>query len=228
MTEPSGTEGGRPRWEYTILWRYGPLGLVVAGAALLAIGLTGLCSTAVSVAALPVGLVLLLAGVALPRVEGVFTAGPHGVSGNVVPVHRLDTYTVTAPAVTAEPAPAEIAGQGGVVLPKAAISGEARVIGELHLQHGPVRMGDVWDALSAASGFCSLGAALGRAILETPDGRVLELANRGAMDSRVASWNLLEQLAAWGVHPVASGRYTKYAAPGLPAAGYTPDDVPVP
>jgi len=89
-------------------------------------------------------------------------------------------------------------------------------------------MGDVWDALSAASGFCSLGAALGRAILATPDGRVLELANRGAMDSRVASWNLLEQLAAWGVHPVASGRYTKYAAPGLPAAGYTLDDVPVP
>ena len=67
---------GEARWEYRILWRYGPLGLVVAGAALLAIGASGLCATAVSVTLLPIGLVCLVAGVVLPRIEGNFTAGP--------------------------------------------------------------------------------------------------------------------------------------------------------
>jgi hypothetical protein len=36
-------------------------------------------ATAVSVTLLPIGLVCLLAGVVLPRIEGVFTTGPRGV-----------------------------------------------------------------------------------------------------------------------------------------------------
>lgn len=44
---------------------------------------------------LPIGLVCLLAGVVLPRIEGVFTAGPQGISAPLLAVHKLDTYTVT-------------------------------------------------------------------------------------------------------------------------------------
>ncbi len=76
MQDASAPGHGDPRWEYRILWRYGPLGLVVAGAALLAIGASGLCATAVSVTLLPIGLVCLLAGVVLPRIEGVSRPAP--------------------------------------------------------------------------------------------------------------------------------------------------------
>lgn len=185
MQQESVPGHGDPRWEYRILWRYGPLGLVVAGAALLAIGASGLCATAVSVTLLPIGLVCLLAGVVLPRIEGVFTAGPRGISAPLLAVHKLDTYTVIGSAVTATQAAA--------------------------LASGPVLLGDVWDALEerlgVVGGFRDLGAATGRRYLEAPDGRTFELTNRGFLDWRPASRDLLELLASWGVKPIASGRY---------------------
>ena len=202
MQDASASGHGDPRWEYRVLWRYGPLGLVVAGAALLAIGASGLCATAVSVTLLPIGLVCLLAGVVLPRIEGVFTAGPQGISAPLLAVHKLDTYTVTGPAVAAAQAGALARGQPS----------------------GPVLLGDVWDALEerldVAGGFRDLGAATGRRYLEAPDGRTFELTNRGFLDWRPASGDLLELLASWGVKPMASGVYPvpPYADPGTVSA----------
>src|SRR6266851_6329685 len=112
MQDASAPGHGDPRWEYRILWRYGPLGLVVAGAALLSIGASGLCATAVSVTLLPIVLFCLLAGVVLPRIEGVFTAGPQGISAPLLAVHKLDTYTVTGPALESGQVPALPAGTG--------------------------------------------------------------------------------------------------------------------
>jgi len=103
-------------------------------------------------------------------------------------VHKLDTYTVTGSAVTAAEAAALAAGQ----------------------LSGPVLLGDVWDALEerlgVAGGFRDLGAAAGRRYLEAPDGRTFELTNRGFLDCRPASGDLLELLASWSVKPMASGR----------------------
>lgn len=67
-----------PRWEYKVIWRYGPLIAIVIGMAVIAIGLSGLCGTAESTTALPIGLVLMLSGIALPRIQGRFSAGPTG------------------------------------------------------------------------------------------------------------------------------------------------------
>jgi hypothetical protein len=104
-------------------------------------------------------------------------------------VHKLDTYTVTGSAVTVAQAAALAPGQPS----------------------GPVLLGDVWDALEerldVAGGFRDLGAATGRRYLEAPDGRTFELTNRGFLDWRPASGDLLELLASWGVKPIASGRY---------------------
>lgn len=189
MQQESDSGHGDARWEYRIVWRYGPLGLVVAGAALLATGASGLCATAVSVTLLPIGLVCLLAGVVLPRIEGVFTAGPQGISAPLLAVHKLDTYIVTGSAVTAAPAAGLAPGQPS----------------------RPVLLGDVWDALEerldVADGFRSLGAASGRRYLEAPDGRKFELTNRGFLDWGPASADLLELLSSWGIEPIASGRY---------------------
>jgi hypothetical protein len=189
MLDPATLGAGDPRWEYKILWRYGPLGLATVGAALLAIGAAGLCATAISVTLLPIGFACLLAGVVLPRIEGIFTAGPQGISATLLAAHKIDTYTVTGPAVEA-PRVLELApGQ----------------------PPGPVLLGDVWDALderlNAKDGFGPLGAAMGTAYLQAPDGRTLELVNRGFLDWRPASSDLLDLLASWGVKPVASGRY---------------------
>lgn len=197
MQQESAPGRGDPRWEYRILWRYGPLGLVLIGVSLLAIGASGLCATTVSVTLLPIGLVCLLAGVVLPRIEGVFTAGPQGISAPLLAVHKLDTYTVTGTAVTADQAAALASGRpAGIVL-----------------------LGDVWDALEerlgVADGFRDLGAATGTRYVEAPDGRTLQLTNRGFLDWRPASGDLLELLASWGVKPIASGKYPvpSYAAP---------------
>ena len=89
-----------------MLWRYGPLSLVLVGLSLLGFGASGLCGTAISLALLPLGFVCFIAGVALPRIEGMFTAGPHGISGRMLAVHEIDTmYTATAPALAAPQQP---------------------------------------------------------------------------------------------------------------------------
>jgi hypothetical protein len=201
---------GDPRWEYRLLWRYGPISLVAVGAALLAIGLSGLCATAVSVTVLPIGLVCLLAGVVLPRIEGAFTAGPQGITATLLAAHKIDAcYTVTGPAVEAVELLAPV--QDQVLL----APGQP---------DGPVLLGDVWDALdkkvNVPGGFRSLGAACGTAYLVAPDGREFALTNRGFLDWRPASSDLLELLVQWGVRPVASGRYPvpPYADPGTVSA----------
>lgn len=53
---------------------------------------------------MPIGFVCPVAGVILPRVEGHLTAGPSGLSAEVLPVHELDQprYFVSGPALAAE------------------------------------------------------------------------------------------------------------------------------
>jgi ribosomal protein S28E/S33/predicted XRE-type DNA-binding protein len=80
---------------------------------------------------------------------------------------------------------------------------------------GPIRIGDVWDALGniwdngSASGFrpVKAQAALGTVYMEGPDSIVIRLPNRSFLDWGIASDELLTILAAWGVYPRASGKY---------------------
>jgi hypothetical protein len=253
MADGSGSDHGDPRWEYKAVWRYGPISLIVIGAAVMAIGLSGLCATAVSGAALPVALVCLLAGVALPRTKGIFTAGPHGISSQVIAPHQIDVYSVTGPATAALPA---IVGRGEIALPKPAVTsegtaaarGEGAVTARGEVSAGPpVMLGDVWDALEARigvpDGFRDLYTYQDNRYLEAPDGRTFGLANRGVLDWLPASGGLLELLGSWGVRPVASGRYpvpdkiTPRIVMPVVARAYTPesaevaagrDDAPVP
>jgi len=67
-----------------ILWRYGALGLAVTGLAMLGVGISGVAGVPISVALLPLGLVSLIAGVVLPRIEGKFTASGSGVSADLL------------------------------------------------------------------------------------------------------------------------------------------------
>jgi hypothetical protein len=211
-----GEPGANPRWEYRVVWRYGPLILMVAGLAMLGSGASGLTSAAISLAMLPIGFVCLVAGVALPQIEGMFTAGPQGISAPLLPVHQIDCYSVSGPAVAMEVEVAQVP-----ALPPVWPS-------------GPAMLGDVWDAieekLGTPEGFRDLGAACGTRSLEAPDGRRLDLTNRGFLDWRPASGELLELLASWGVTPVASGRYPipSYADPGTVSARLvTPDGRPL-
>jgi hypothetical protein len=75
---------GDPRWGYRIVWGYGPLSLFVIGAALLGVGASGVVATAISVTLLPIALVLILAGVVFPRIEGTFTADPQGLTASLL------------------------------------------------------------------------------------------------------------------------------------------------
>ena len=126
----------------------------------------------------------LVPSVALPRIEGMLTVGPQGISAPLLPVHQIDaTYRVTGMAVAAVAA----------------------------LQAAAPVLGDLWDALDAVIdkgiGFRSRGVACGHAFFEMPDGRLFELVNRGFLDWRPASGDLLELLAQWVVRPVASDKY---------------------
>lgn len=194
------------RWQYVVLWRYGPLGLIVVGLGMLAYGASGHPSVPVSLSLLPLGFVSIVAGVVLPRIEGRFAAGTSGVSADLPAVHELDppTYTASGPALAPPPA------QQG--------------------QAAQIKLGDVWDALEGA-GFRPGQAATGKRFLEGPQGRTILLHQRGFFDWAVVSDELLAQLASWGVHPVASGRYAvppnvdpanvgqPYSGPPLPPRG---------
>lgn len=155
MHNPPVSGRGKPRWEYVALWRYGPLGTVLVGLALISTGASGLCATSISLALIPIGFVCFIAGVALPRLEGGFTAGPQGISGRMLAVHDLDTYTAT----------------GQALIPRAEASATNKTATEL------VRLGDVWDTLDAA-GFRPFEAAGGTAYLVGPDGRKIVLPSR--------------------------------------------------
>lgn len=181
----SGGQGdGEPRWEYRILWRYGALLLVAVGLAAMAVAATGVCGTAISVTLLPLGFVSLVAGVVLPRIEGKFTAGPSGLSAEVMAVHRLDQarWVASGPALSPE--------------------GSSLTTSE----EPQITLGDVWDALGAA-GLAPAQGALGTAYFSLADGRYLGIPNKGFFDHGIASDELLDVLGSWGVRPTASGRY---------------------
>ena len=150
----------------------------------MAVAATGVCGTAISVTLLPIGFVSLVAGVVLPRIEGKFTAGPSGLSAEVMAVHRLDQarWVASGPALAPE----------GSSLTTA--------------EEPQITLGDVWDALDAA-GLAPTQGALGTAYFSLADGRDLGIPNKGFFDHGIASDELLDVLGSWGVRPTASGRY---------------------
>ncbi len=185
MNSPAIQKSAEPRWEYKLLWRYGALLLVGVGLAAMVVGAAGVCETAISLTLLPLGFVSLVAGVVLPRIEGSFTAGPSGVSAEVLAVHRLDQarYVVSGPALWADES-------------LAAPAAEAPQI----------TLGDVWDALDAA-GLRPGQGALGTAYFSLDDGRDFGIPNRGFLDHGYASDELLALLVSLGVHPTPSDLY---------------------
>ena len=186
-------DDGEARWEYKILWRYGALFLIVLGVIAMGFGAAGVSGTAISVTLLPIGLVLVVAGVVLPRIEGKFTAGPSGLSADMLAVHLLDQprFVASGPALAAE-RPA------GELLPGAAAENPG----------SQITFGDVWDALDTGGHALDLqGVGMGHAYFSSPDGRLLQIPNRGFFDHGIASSELLALLASWGVRPSASGKY---------------------
>jgi hypothetical protein len=167
-------------------------------------GAAGVCGTAISMALLPIGFVSLIAGVVLPRIEGKFTAGPSGLTAEMLAVHELDRprYVLTGP-VLADATDASGAGAGEVAEPDAQ----------------RITIGDVWDALEARD-LCLDAAGMGHAYFRLRGDRYLEMPNRGFMDWGTASEELLAVLRTWGIQPVASGKYLADVAPdyaGTPA-----------
>jgi hypothetical protein len=174
-----------------ILWRYGALLLVATGLLTMGFGAAGVCGTAISVALLPIGFVCLVAGVVLPRIEGKFTAGPSGLTAEMLAVNELDQprYVISGPALatdTADTGP----GAGGAAEPVSQ----------------RITIGDVWDAVDAR-GLRPDGVGMGHAYFRLRGNRHLEMPNRGFMDWGTASDELLAVLRTWGVQPVASGKY---------------------
>ena len=138
MTRPAPTENEDPRWQYMILWRYGALLLVATGLLTMGFGAAGVCGTAISVTLLPIGFVSLVAGVVLPRIEGKFTAGPSGLTAEMLAVHELDQprYVLSGPALAI----------------RTADTGDGRAAGMDRAAEPDVQritIGDVWDALDA-------------------------------------------------------------------------------
>lgn len=179
MTESEARRAAR--WQYVIVWRYGPLGLIVLGLGMLGYGASGHPSAPVSLSLIPLGFASVVAGVVLPRIERRFAAGARGVAAELLAVHELDPPTYTA---------------SGLALAPPGAQGQA----------AQIKLGDVWDALESA-GFRPGQAAMGKRFLEGPEGRTILLHQRGFFDWAVVSDELLAQLASWGVHPVPSGRY---------------------
>jgi hypothetical protein len=193
---PMGTpDQNDPRWEYKILWRYGAIVLVLVGLLAMGFGAADAVGTVISVTLLPIGFVCLLAGVALPRIEGKFTAGPSGMSADIIAVHQLDRprYIVSGPALAIEQ-------------PEAIPSGEPEAAGLTPSRAGLTRLGDVWEALDAA-GLRPMAVGMGHAYFRLADGRQLSIPNKTFLDHGVASDDLLAVLATLGVRPTASGRF---------------------
>jgi hypothetical protein len=195
MTEPRRPGHDDPRWQYMILWRYGALVLVVAGLLAMGFGAAGVCGTAISLSLLPIGFVGLVAGVVLPRIEGKFTAGPSGLTAEMLAVHELDQprYVLSGPALATEIAhigDVDGAGTGGAAVPDTE----------------RITIGDVWDALDVR-GLRADAAASGHAYFQLRGDRHLDMPNRGFMDWGTASDELLAVLRTWGVQPRASGKY---------------------
>jgi hypothetical protein len=184
-----------PRWEYKILWRYGPLLLVAAGLLAMGFGAAGVSSTAISLTLLPIGFVCLVAGIVLPRIEGKFTASPSGLSAEMRAVHELDQprYVASGPVIAIEAADTADVSRADAGEPTEPAARR-------------ITIGDVWDALDAA-GLRPDGAGLGHAYFRLRGDRHLEMPNRGFLDWGTASNDLLAILQTWGIRPVASGKY---------------------
>jgi hypothetical protein len=172
-------------------------------------GAAGAADTAVNVTLLTLGFICLVAGVVLPRIEGKFTAGPSGLSADMLAVHQIDrpTYVATGPVLADEQVRAQVEGD-------LAIGAETAPAGQ------QITLGDVWDALNAA-GIGPQQSGAGHAYWRLPDGRTLQITNRGIYDHGIASDELLALLASWGVLPTASGKY-----PVPPYASETPEVPP--
>ena len=190
MDDASEPRSREPRWQYVVLWRYGSISLWLVGLTLLGLGIANVSGTAISVTLLPLGFILLIAGVILPRIEGKFTASPSGLSAEMLPVHALDprTYVISGTAVATV--------EGRLALEGA--EGESIV--------EQIKLGDVHDALVAA-GFQLKGAFTGKQLLEAPDGRRIMLHAIWGLGWAIASDELLAHVRAWGIDPVASGAY---------------------
>lgn len=191
MAEPRWAGRDDPRWQYMILWRYGALVLVVTGLLAMGFGAAGVCGTEISLTLLPIGFVALVAGVVLPRIEGKFTAGPSGLTAEMLAVHELDQprYVLSGPALAADTT--DISGVTG----RAAVPDTQRIT-----------IGDVWDALDVR-GLRPDQCGMGHAYFLLRGDRQLDIPNRGFMDWGTASEELLVVLRTWGVQPTASGRY---------------------
>jgi hypothetical protein len=195
MPDPPARRPDWSRWEYEITWRYGPVILLLVGLAMLGAGISGICGTSISLTIIPVGFVCLVAGVALPRIQGRFTAGPQGISGEMRPWD--ERFYISGPAVAPKK---DVVVEG----PTAKVLIEA-VPGSVVATQAPT-LGDVWDALRQA-GIRPEQSTMGYAHLRMPDGRVMSLPSPRMLDWRPASEDLLGILRSWDVHPVASGKY---------------------
>ncbi len=68
-------------------------------------------------------------------------------------------------------------------------------------------VGDVWDALDSA-GFQVTKVATGRRLAVGPSEQTIFLHGKELVGGRIAAQSLLETLASWGIHPVASGTFS--------------------
>jgi hypothetical protein len=166
MQDPAVPGAGEPRWEYKILWRYGALLLVVVGLLAMGFGAAGVCGTAISATLLPLGLISLVAGVVLPRIEGKFTAGPTRLSAEILAVHQLDPpiFIASGPALAVE--------QPGTV------AGELETAAGTAPADGRITIDDVWDALDAA-GLRPDGVGAGSAYFHLSEGRAISRCQTG-------------------------------------------------
>jgi hypothetical protein len=195
MQDPPTGHYRHSRWQYVVLWRYGALLLAAVGLLAMGFGAAGVCGTAISASLLPLGFISLIAGVVLPRIEGKFTAGPSGLTAEMLAVHQLDAYgyAVYGPAFAdRQTSPAMATGPESGVEPTP--------------REEQIALGDVWDALMA-SGVEPRAVAGGHAYFYLPDGRQLVVPNHTFADWGIASDELLAVLASWGVRPTASGKY---------------------
>jgi hypothetical protein len=200
MDDPAVSDAGEPRWQYAVLWRYGALLLAAVGLLAMGFGAADVSGASISVTLMTLGFICLISGVVLPRIEGKFTAGPSGLSAQMLAVHKLDMYRYIASGpvtgVIRHLADSDAAAGSDMETEPTKYPGDAYVT-----------VGDVWDALDAA-GFRVAEAAAGTAFLQGPGGRRISLPNRGFVDWRPASAELLALLKSWGVKsPTASGGY---------------------
>lgn len=77
-------------------------------------------------------------------------------------------------------------------------------------------VGDVWDALDSA-GFQVTKVATGRRLLIGPADQSVFLHGKELVGDFIAAQSLLELVASWAIHPVASGKYAPppHSGPGL-------------